>query len=315
MTTAEFINLFKTGKLGKKRTHSGYRVMDGDHCQLLVRSTRRYRAPSGSELLGIYFGNNICIFHNNFSGIRSSVTKDVVGSKPILSNNVLDQDDQSLIDSGIIEVDEDRQLMLVEIGETPWLFEFDPSYCGKFGGWDYNTGSQITKRVATIAEAEKDVALGEHHIDRLGRLLEVMPSDFVPVATSEKDHEILKHPPNPFHYGFSLEDCTGPAAYSRNGTGCGPLYLRSKAAASNAAIPFKEAVQEYAYALERFIERAPPCWNELTHSESGTILVAEGGNVYIKGHISHRYNSSEEHDFDTWNKILGESKKIRLAAR
>ncbi len=313
MKTADFINLFKTGKLGKKRTHSEYKVMDGDNCQLLVRATRRCGVPGGSELLGVYFGDDLCLFHANFRGIRNSVLDQVSEPKPILVNTVLDENDQHIIESGVIGFDEEKRLMLVELGETPWLLEHDPSFSNHYWNWRYNTGTQVSKRVATVAEAMADIKEPDDQITRLGRLLQVMPSDYVPVSTSKADIERLMSPPTPFDYGFTLEDCQVLPMFAQRATGATPLYLKPKIAQSTLANKFNAAAIAYNEAADRFNERTPGQWEELTHNETGSILKAEGGAIFIKGHVYHRYNSSEKHDFPTWHKVLGKAKKIRLA--
>lgn len=320
MTTSEFINKFKTGKLGKKRQHASYRVMDGQHCQLLVRATKRYGMPGGSELIGIYFGDGIVLFHKNFSGLRYSVTDQVDSPKPVLTDKVLKENDEHLIDSGIIEVDDERGLMLVEIGDTPWLFEQDPKFKpNRYSGWDwsYNTGVQLSKRVETVEEAIQNTILPPDQISQLGRLLKVMPSDFVPVATSEADKKLLMNPPNPFDYGFGLNDLVTSSGYSTAGQGCKPLYLKNKL--FNSGTGFKTAVQAYNDAVKRFTNIEPDFWEKLTITKTGdnpgTIIIGENEQVYIKGHVYLRNNSSEVGDFMTWHQVLGESSKIRLPVR
>jgi hypothetical protein len=318
MKVADFINQFKTGRLGKKRQHTGYKVMEGNHCQLLVRSTRSRGIPGGSELIGIYFGNDICIFHNNFNMLRDNVIDHVTNPKPVINSKILKENDDSLIESGIIEFDDAKGLMLLEIGSTPWLFENDPEYTpNKYSGfsWKYNTGTQVSKRYETIAEAVKDVALDDGVISSLGRLLKVMPSDFKPVTTSEADIKVLMSPPNPFDYGLTLEDCIVQKMYTTGGRGCVPLYVKENVIVTSRGAGFKAACIAYNVATKRFGDVEPNNWNNLTTEVNGTILIGEDDQVYFKGHVRYRYSAVESANFQTWCQVVGETDKIRLPVR
>ncbi len=315
MKTSDFINLFKTGRLGKKRQHAGYKVMDGDHCQLLVRSIRSSGAPGGSELIGIYFGNDICIFHNNFNGIRDSVTNYVSDPKPVVTGDIIKAGDPNLIDSGIIEIDDNKQLLLLEIGTTPWLLENDPKYTpDRYNNWawSYNTGTQLSKRVETIEEVEKDVVLDEGVISTIGYLLKVMPSDFVPVSTSEEDKKLLMNPPNPFNYGVTLDDLVIKQVFVGASVGATPLYVKKKVVSSSRGAQFKVDIQTFNQAVKRFQQREPSAWENITKEDNGTIIIGANEQVYLKGHVYHRYKSSEKADFHTWHQVLGKTSKIRL---
>ncbi len=318
MKTADFINLFKTGRLGKKRQHSGYKVMDGEHCQLLVRATRKYGVPGGSELIAIYFGHGICLFHSNFNSIRDSVTDDVTAPKPVITSGILKESDESLIESGIIEFDDTKRLLLLEVGATPWLLEQDERYTpNKWAewAWDYNTGSQVSRRVETIAEAAKDVALDDGVISAVGYMLWVLPSNFIPVTTSEADKQLMMNPPNPFELGLGFEDLIVRSVYSSNSTGCTPLFVKGTVLRSQQGASFKVAMQAYNAAVERFDDIEPGSWENITTDETGTILVGAEEQVYLKGHVSCRYKSSESVDLPTWHQVIRETTKLRLPLR
>ncbi len=318
MKTAEFINLFKTGRLGKKRQHSGYKVMDGEHCQLLVRATRSGGVPGGSELIAIYFGHGICLFHSNFDSIRDSVTEDVTAPKPVITSGILKESDESLIESGIIGFDDTKKLLLLEVGVTPWLLEQDDRYTpNKWAewSWDYNTGSQVSRRVETVAEAMKDVALDDGTISAVGYMLRVLPSNFIPVTTSEVDKQLMMNPPSPFQHGLGFGDLVVRSVYSGNSTGCTPLFVKSDVLRSPQGATFKAAMRAYNAAVERFDDIEPGSWENVTTDESGTILVGAGEQVYLKGHVSCRYKSSESVDLPTWHQIIRETTKLRLPLR
>ncbi len=322
MKTSDFINLFKTNGLGKKRQHSGYRVMDGEHCQILVRSTKRRGVPKGSELIGIYFGHDVCLFHKNFYNLRASVTDQVSDPKPVISAAILKESDEYLINSGIIGFDEDKGLLLLEIGETPWLFEQDPMYTmhsqrppRPYWTWHYNTGAQVSRRVASVAEAENDTALPDDVVSRLGYLLKVMPSNFEPVSTSEADKNILMTPPNPFDYGMTLDDLI-VAAGSRVGVGlergCNPLRITMKVSAEARSAQFKKDVSVYNRATDRFDKKNPSTWEGIHVGDNGTVFIGANEQVYLKGHVVQKSPGTEETDLNTWCQVVGKTSKLRL---
>ena len=315
MNTAQFINRFKEGKLGNKKQHASYRVMNGKWCDLLVQSVSRDRRPGGSQLIAIYFGQGVTLFTGYYSKLRDSVTKDVRGHTPKITHTVLKPEDEYLIESGIIEIDEDNGLMLVEIGTTPWLFHQDPHYevnQWKYWTWNYNTGTQISKRVQTIAEAVEDTKLPSNQMVRIGRLVERMPSDFVPGFTSLEDQKILMTPPIPFEYGFGFDDVVCQTSYGNQGSGHKPMYLKTDVYRSTRANSFKAAVEAYNEAWSRFEVREPNHWEELTTNERGRLMIGTDGQTYLIGHVYHRYNQNEAFDFTSWHKVLGKSPQIRL---
>ena len=315
MNTADFINKFKEGKLGKKKQHASYQVMKGKWCDLLVRAVQNNRRPGDSQLIAIYFGQGVTLFTNNYKKLRDSVTRDVQGHTPKVTHTVLKPADEFLIESGIIEIDEDNGLMLVEIGMTPWLFHQDPHYepdKWTHWTWNYNTATQISKRVQTIAEAVEDTKLPSNQMVRIDRLVERMPSDFVPEFTSPEDQKILMTPPIPFEYGFGFDDVVYQSVYANKGRGHKPLYLKTELYQNSHAGSFKAAVEAYNEAGLRFEQREPDHWEELTTNDRGRLMIGTDGQTYLIGHVYHRYNQNEAFDFTSWHKVLGKSPQIRL---
>ena len=225
------------------------------------------------------------------------------------------QNDEYLINSGIIEFDDTNNLLLVEIGDTPWLFEHDPKYVPhKYSGWEwtYNTGCQVSRRVETIAEALRGVALPDGAVSAIGYLLKVLPSDFEPAATSEEDKALLMNPPNPFKHGLTLDDLIARSVYPLVQVGCTPLYVKQEVPKTKSAL-FKVATEAFNEAIERFDDRSPTSFENIrTDSSKGTILKGANGQVYLKGHVYCGYGSSESADFPTWHQIIGETTKLRL---
>jgi len=145
--------------------------------------------------------------------------------------------------------------------------------------------------------------------------MKILPSDYEPVATSEADKALLMAPPNPFNYGFTLDDCVVQTVYARGGRGCTPMFVKDKVVQSPRGQQFKADAIAYNKATQRFEGREPSYWEELTTDDNGTLLVAENEQVYIKGHVYHRYSSSEKGDFATWHQVLSKTPKLRLPVR
>jgi hypothetical protein len=157
--------------------------------------------------------------------------------------------------------------------------------------------------------------LPEGVLSNLGYLLKALPSNFVPLSTSEEDTDLLMQPPNPFDYGLKLEDLIVQPVYARGGSGCTPLYVKDKVIRSPRGAQFKTDASAFNKATERFNNREPSYWEELTSNETGTVLLGANEQVYLKGHVYHRYQSSEKADFPTWHQVLGKSTKLRIPIR
>jgi hypothetical protein len=246
------------------------------------------------------------------------VTNDVTHPKPVFNSGILKENDEHLIESGIIGFDDTKELLLLEIGETPYLLEQDAAYKpSRYSTWEwgYNTATQVSRRVASVDEAVKDTVLPEGVVSNLGYLLKPLPSDFVPLSTSEEDKKVLMSPPNPFNYGLGLDDLVVQQIYSRGGQGCVPLFVKQTVLRSPRGTQFKADADAYNKATERFNNIEPSYWEELTSDDKGTVRLGANEQVYLKGHVYHRYQSSEQADFMTWVQVLGKTTKLRIPIR
>lgn len=318
MKTADFITMFKDGRLGSKRTFGAYKVFDGDHCKVLVHSVTLNGKPNGSELLGISFNKvvghpTITMFHNgNYSNLRNSVL-DFIDRPVRITGVILDENAEDLLDSGIIDIDEANTKMLIEIGSTPWLLEHHENYeDDRSKQWRYNVGSRVGVRCETIEAALVNLKPEPNAVDALGWTMERCAADFVPNAISDTDRAVLAAPPNPISYGFKVEDCTREVQYSRGSLGCNKLNLMPAASATAQGKAFKAAISEYDDALERFNNTTPTRHEGVSTSRGGCIVTYPNGMTYVKGRLNRLYDSSTAVELDVWHKLVTQSNKMKL---
>jgi hypothetical protein len=312
-----FFNAFKTGTLGKKRSIGSYRVLDGDHCQVLVRSLIKNGLPGGSELIGITFGHGVTLFHGpNYSNLKSSVKDAVQGQVLRISSAVMDDKADNLLDSGIIDIDEANNKMLIEIGDTPWLFEYEESMVNDQWVWKYNQANKLSVRCTSVAEAVVGAALPPNTISGLGWALERQPAGFEPDGVLPEDRKVMAAPPNPMDYGFKVEDCSREASYHRGVVSHDMLYLKLGMPTSPERDRLELACVAWDEALQRFNDMRPSRWNNISLRE-GTILCVGGtdGTVYLRGRFCAIYSQTGAITLDHWHKVTGESNVMKLSWR
>jgi len=312
MTTAEFINKWKAGKLGRKKQHSGYRVLDGDHCSLLVRATRRRHRPTGSELLGINFGHGICLFTSNVRTLRRVVFKDLTKPMPVVTNTILKEDDEKILESGIIDMTDDY--VLLEVGETPWLIGHDPDF-KEFDSFKYNMAVSVPRRVQSVALAIPLCKPEKDQITGIDLLLKRMPSDFEPQFLSSKDIEILMNPPKPGDFGFSLTDCKVRSVYTDGDTVAIPLQLDSYAAKSFQGKEYLKKVQRYNVATTRLKKYVPSKWEdiEVDDGEGKIVIDFRNNQTYVKGTVTEKWGP-RSFTVNGWYQVLGKSPFVGMKA-
>lgn len=317
MNTPMFFNAFKTGALGKKRSLGSYRVMDGDHCQVLVRSVIKDGLPGGSELIAITFGQGVTLFHGpNYADLKNQVTDRVEGQVLKISSAIMDEEADNLLDSGIIDIDEANTKMLIEIGDTPWLFEQEIARVDDNWKWKYNQGNKLGVRCASVAEALVATKSAPNTIDGLGWRLERQPEGFMPDGILPEDRKILTAPPNPMDYGFAIEDCTRETSYRRGVVGHDMLYLRSSQADTTEGAKFKVVTDAWDAALERFNDMTPSRWKNISLRDGAIICVGGvAGTIYLRGSFRALYTQSDGITLTHWHKIVGESNVMKLSYR
>lgn len=313
MKTANFFNMFKNHTLGKKRSHGSYRVIDGDSCQVLVRASTRYGVPNGSELIAITFSPLITLWHGpNLQRIRHSVVADMLR----LNSIILNEDADNLLDSGIIDIDDINNKMLIEIGDTPWLFENEAALVDDRWSWKYNTGTKLGVRCASIADALIDAKMQPNTISTLGWVMERMPADFKPDGITPEDRITLSKPITPMNYGFEIEHCERKTSYIRKPVrplGPDSLFLKSAHADSTNGMAYMTACKVWNDALARYAAVRPDRYENIScHGGEMVLVGGSTGQLYLKGEHIQMYDSSRIINLAGWHKLLNKSSKIRL---
>ena len=317
MKTADFFNLFKHHQLGKKRNFGSYRVIDGDSCQVLVRASTRNGVPNGSELIAITFSPRITLWHgSNLRQIKYRVTSDIAGVVLRINSTILDENADNLLDSGIIDIDSVNDKMLIEIGDTPWLFEKEDTLVDENWSWKYNIGSNLGVRCTSVAEALVHAKMQPNTISALGWTMERMPDDFMPDGITPEDRITLSKTINPMDYGFDIEHCQKETTYVRGSVGGDLLFLKTGFAGSANGLAFVDACKVWDEALSRYAAMRPGMYENITRNGGEMVLVGgAAGQLYLKGEHRQMYDNSQSINLDHWHKLLdksSKSSKIRL---
>ena len=314
MKTSDFFNLFKSHQLGKKRNFGSYRVIDGDNCQILVRSSTRNSVPNGSELLAITFSPQITLWHHdNLRQVKYSVVNDIAGVQLRINETILDENDDSLIESGIIDIDKANDKMLIEIGDTPWLFEHEDVQTDANWSWTYNIGTKLGVRCTSIIDALKSIVPEPNTITALGWTLQRCADDFVPDGISAEDRMVLAKPISPMDYGFQIEQCKRETTYTRGSLGGSLLFLKTHYLDSTDGVRYVDACNVWDHALTRYDDTNPERYENIS-TNGGEMLLIGGaeGTLYLKGENRIMYDTEGTVDLDWWHKLLNKSNKIRL---
>ena len=314
MKTADFFNLFKHHALGKKRNFGSYRVIDGDNCQILVRSSTSYSVPNGSELIAITFSPQITLWHkSNLQKVKYSVVKDIAGVTLRLNNVILDEDADNLLDSGIIDIDKANDKMLIEIGDTPWLFEHEDTQEDANWSWTYNIGTKLGVRCASIVDALVAVKPRPNTITALGWTMERCDADFVPNGITPEDRVVLSKPVNPIDYGFKIEHCKRETTYTRGSMGGMLLFLKNEYLTTPDGARYEAACKVWDTALEMYDDMNPGRYENISTNGGQMLLVGgDQGTLYIIGEHRMMYDNGQTINLDWWHKLLNKSSKIRL---
>lgn len=314
MKTADFFNLFKHHQLGKKRNFGAYRVIDGDTCQVLVRASTRFNVPNGSELIAITFSPTITLWHaTNLRNVKHTVRDEINGKVLSICSDVMDDQADNLLDSGIIDIDETNKKMLIEIGDTPWLLENEECIEDEYWTWTYNIATKLGVRCASVAEAVLDTKPQPNTISALGWTMERMPVSFVPDGISHEDRATLTAGmPNPMNFGFQVEHCKRETTYTRGSLGGDLLFLMSEHANTSDGQRYKVACDAWDEAINRYDNMKPNRYENI--STNGGELVLVDQQLYLKGEVRQVFASSNHANLAGWHKLLNKSSKIRLKA-
>ncbi len=335
--TVSFIRAFMHGTLGRKRVHGSYRVLEGDHCMLLVRAKTAYGVPDGSELIAVNLSDEEerCVFFHfyNTNCFTYKMNKDLdVYNAPKLPTDVLDGDDSNLIASGIIEAS-DTQL-LIELGDKPYLLHKKLTDNGNVVRYDSDHGTgvpmfssldKLESRVGSIKEAQETIK------DPVGmeQLLECWWVDkqtetFTPPEVTPEVRATLISTINPMDYGFKLDECSVQAPSSYDDDAMANLVPNEgilEAGGSNAR-DYKIARAKWNAAMDTFKSRTPMEYKSLTtksqrysyggqQTATGFIVRTQEG-VFLKGQFRTTEDWSVTQTLDVWYKIHSRIMRIKL---
>jgi hypothetical protein len=331
--TVKFIQAWAHGTLNRKRVHGTYRVLDGDHCKILVRASTNYGRPEGSTLIGINLSteeHKACFFHHyNTNAFTYRMTKDLdVYNAPKLPSDVLNGDDHAILDSGIIDTDD--EMILIELGDKPYLLHRKLNESGNRVRWEgqpkFEALDKIPKRVASIKEAQ-ELVKEPTDMTQLCHAwwAEKQPDTFKPPNLEDEYIKALSKPINPLDYGFGLDDCVITES-SYGDTKLGMLVPGAtllEAPLSQQARDYIIARDCWNLACEKVKIRTPLEYKKLStkksrysyHSQSndrvGYIVCTTAG-VFIKGVVHGTENWEDKTRLDNWHRLYAQVNRIKL---
>lgn len=319
MKTGDFIKKFIAHTLKRKTTHGSYRVLKGEFCEVLVKSRSTFNQPNGSIIVAITFSKNITLFNDySMSNMRRQVRDDIGYSTLfIVPNEVLAYDIDNFLDSGVIEIDDKKRQALIEVGDTPWLFEHDAEYERRSDmTMQYTGATKIHTRVASIEEALKHVKPSGNVCEIQQHWARAMPYDWKKPVLDKFYVDRLRTPVNPFDYGFTIEDCVAKEVYNSYSTLGGRNFSLNKGTQNSTAdlAGFKAAIKEWEKALEEYQKRTTTEWEGISALEEankpkGNILLCPEG-VFMTGLVGDRYSRQKKVELKGWYKMIGKSGKV-----
>ena len=338
-TTPDFIHAFMEGGLGRKRVHGSYRVLDGEHCKLLVRAMTEGGRPGGSILMAINLSDEttkLSFWQTNYDRCFTYRMAKAIntGSYQKLPDIIISGEEDSLINSGIIATDATH--LLIEIGDKPFLLHRDikdgdaqtvtlgttRSGCPAFA-----YANQVTSRVATISEA---LELSKDPVDERNLVsvwwAKKMEFGFTPPPFNPEDIKTLAAPLNPLDFGFEIEECKLGSISS----GKQNLHvftpkdsILKDTPPSNRVTQWTDACEKWNLAGERLYTRLPNQYKGISIASSrymysssettiGDIVVTSEG-VFIKGTIHNSESWDKKDKLTTWYKLTIPSNQINIA--
>jgi hypothetical protein len=332
-TTPEFVNKFLARKLGRKKVHGSFRVIEGAHCRVLTHVTSRYGNPDDVEVYAIELINavdeNLVFLHpSNYYGHSYKIKREIRIDDYQKLPGILSNSDEGLLNSGIVQINED--FCLLEIGDKPYLLKrryleggAPASMPGGLPKWD--TVEPISQRVATIEKARvltQDPEGCESIADEWwGRHVPAMDvPDFDPELS-----KVIVAGVNPADYGYEVEELMVESVFDgfRFVSPRGQI-LNNKA--DKRGVAYLAAVERFKEACEKHQKYQPQAYDGLStkkdrHSYGSTDRECTGKivcttlGVFVTGHIK----SSEHWNVDLdcgalWYKLEKRIERKRLAS-
>jgi hypothetical protein len=334
-TTATFVRAFMSNQLGRKRVHGTYRVLEGDHCWVLVKAAVEDGRPAGSTLMAINLQpskdtlNPLCFWHwHNTSAFSYRMSRGVNGIDTSkwqgLPRKVMSSRDEAILSSGIIE--EGPKDLLLEIGDKPYLLHRKRSSDGELEK-GYYWIDPVSKRVATIAEAQALTADPDGERNICGEWwAEAQEEGFMPPAFDPDAMKVMSAPMNPLDYGFTMDE----VEVQSGGYGSDEIHrllpkaklLISKTLTARSARWINDRTK-WKEAADTWVKREPSEYMGLSSQVKrytigtcpdtrGTILRTAKG-VYVTGTLHSVSDWSAVDALGRWYKLTTVSKKLKMS--
>ena len=322
--TYTFVKAWLEGTLGKKRVHGSYRVLEGDHCTLLVKACTSYRVAAGSKLMGINLSTDehkVCFYHQyNTTEFRHGLTRDLdLYSANKLPSGILDGKDENLLKSGIIAVDDET--VLIEIGDKPYLLHkkiVGGQVMVRDGLLKFSSLDEIPKRVSSISEAQ-DLIKDPVGMEQLCSTwwVDRQPDNFIPPQLELKYIEVLTNPPSPLKHGYKIDECEVEDRTFKPRT---KLLLEPRDARAKS---YSIALNLWIIACDKVKNRIPSEYQGLTIKKNkysygatakdrvGEIVSTEQG-VFVRGEVHSVENWSDTTRLDRWYKLHTKVNRIKI---
>jgi hypothetical protein len=331
--TPRFINGFCEGTLGKKKVHSGWRVIDADHCRVLVHATTKYGSPNGNEVYAIELkaqDERLVFLHpSNTFGHAYKIKRYLnIDRYQKLPSGYLKDDDSEILNSGIVALSEHHAL--IEFGDQPTLL------CRRYmeGGAPKTMDSGQPKwasieplktRVATIDEA-RELAKDPAGCAIIAKTWYAQPIDNpgeVPMFDPEYS-KVLAAGVNPVDFGYQIEELS---TEDLNENLC-LLAVRGSIISNKVdkrSVSYLAAVAAYHEAGARLKKYQPIAYEGLTIKNdrygptpkqssvlAGRIIATTKG-VFIKGLIKSTEHWTEETTCTQWHRLEKKMKRKTMA--
>jgi len=331
-TTLKFITAFFENTLGRKRVHGTYRVLEGDHCKLLVRATTSHGTPAGNELIALDLSddNNKLMFwrdgyRRNFTYRMSRHLDDGTGSHQALPELILTGSEDNLLHSGIVDISPTHAL--IEIGDKPFLLHRDT----ESNKVSYTHANQVPNRVASIREAQDKVKdpVEDRKLCQEWWAKE-MAFGFNPPEFDPELVKVLQTALNPIDYGFDIDECSiGTVSGSGYGSDTLRAFVPKKKIIEATPLSlrvqrWKAAAVKWSDAANQMTNRKPPVYKGLSvqtrrytslandEDRSGTIIITAEG-VYVTGHVHSKADWKQSEALTKWYKLTQHANQINIA--
>jgi len=311
MNTVEFIKGFLTQTLGNKKTHSAYRVMEGEHCRLLVKTDRVHGRPTDVTIIAIDLSTSKTKFM--FRGCNNPFRHQTASSIgwhnwQSIPAAMLTKNDNEILSSGV--VDESGSHALIEIGNSPFLFTYADNNNLNNGCPKILVAEPVPNRVASVKEAIDLVKIPDGQVTLLNEWEATpMPEGWKPPAFSEENANILHTPLDPIKMGYTLEECLVNDSYIIPAE----CFGKRPAITTNRQQVWYDALDKRRIASDLFNTMYPNIWKGISVKlnqwssyslveKTGQIVISPSGN-YVIGKIQSEYNSRVKEDIYMWHRL------------